>query len=372
MAAVQGLTDEQPPADYNDGIRYFTPGPGDDMMGRKTVIMAWHDFKPDAVYVTADTGSLLAYASVLPEEAVIVAYVPIEGEPISNQLWRAAINGVNVFTCSKYGVDIVKRDVGKDIDYVYHGVDHSSFNVNGTRDATRKFLGWEDKFVITCVANNVGRKQIPRLIEAVSILKHRYKRNDIVLYLHTVRFQNHWLEGHNLMEIASMFNVGDIVQFSSAMDRLHASIPERTDDPTNPGLVELYNASDLFVLPSRVEGFGLPIAEAMACGVPVLVTKYAAGWEVARPAGRGIPVIDWEIHKSGTKYANVNIEALAGEIQRLIKNPKDRAHMSMEGLERVKDFSWDEFGRVAVEQVERAVNAYQAVDNITQAENPGN
>ena len=56
-----------------------------------------------------------------------------------------------------------------------------------------------------------------------------------------------------------------------------------------PGLVEMYNASDLFVLPSQVEGFGLPIAEAMACGLPVMVTKYAAGWEVASPAGKGNP-----------------------------------------------------------------------------------
>lgn len=367
MAAVQGLTNEPPPPDYDDGIKYFTPGSGDDMLGRKTVLMAYSDWKPDVIYMTGDAGSVLAFAAMLPEEAVIVPYIPVEGEPISNELWKAVFSSLNSFTCSKYGVDIVRRDVGKEIDYVYHGVDHEVFNVNGTRDETRKFLKWDNKFVITCVANNVGRKQIPRLIEAVSILKHRYKRNDIILYLHTVRFQNHWLEGHNLMEVARMFNVGDVVQFSSAMDKLHASIPERTDNPQMPGLVELYNASDLFVLPSKVEGFGLPIAEAMACGVPVLVTKYAAGWEVASPAGRGIKVIDYEIHKSGTKYANADIEDMAHEILKLIRNPAERAKMSAAGLKRVKDFNWEEFGRVAVEQIERAVDANKASGKLKEA-----
>jgi glycosyltransferase involved in cell wall biosynthesis len=42
------------------------------------------------------------------------------------------------------------------------------------------------------------------------------------------------------------------------------------------GLVRLYNSCDAFVLPTRAEGWGLPIIEAMACGLPVIVTDYSA------------------------------------------------------------------------------------------------
>lgn len=104
--------------------------------------------------------------------------------------------------------------------------------------------------------------------------------------------------------------------------------------------------ADLFVLPSQVEGFGLPIAEAMACGVPVMVTRYAAGWEVARPAGIGIPVLDWETHKSGARYANVDVEAMAKEILSLKRNPKERERRSKIGLQRVRDFSWEKLEEV--------------------------
>jgi glycosyltransferase involved in cell wall biosynthesis len=41
-------------------------------------------------------------------------------------------------------------------------------------------------------------------------------------------------------------------------------------------LADLYNEADAFVLPTRAEGWGLPIVEAMACGLPVIVTNYSA------------------------------------------------------------------------------------------------
>jgi glycosyltransferase involved in cell wall biosynthesis len=357
VAAVQGLTDQPPPPDYSDGIKYYTPASDDNMMGTKATINAYNDFSPDFVYTTCDPGGLVGYASLLPDDAKVLPYVPIEGEPIPNQFWRIVLSNIDVITCSKYGSDTVKKYLNRDIPWVYHGVDHSIFRKLDNRDEIREAIGWKDKFVVMCVANNVRRKQIPRLIEAMKILKEKYKRKDIYLYLHMVPFQGHWLEGHNLMEIAAMYDVGDIVLFNSKMKKLHDSIPEYTGMAANPGLVELYNAADLFVLPSQVEGFGLPIAEAMACGTPVMVTRYAAGWEVASPAGKGIPVRDWEVHKSGTLYANVNPEAIANEINNLYKNPKELSRMSALGLERVKDFQWNKFHETIVSNSERIIHA---------------
>lgn len=357
VVAVQALTNEPPPSEFYNGIKYYTPSKDDDIMGRKTALDAFKAEHPDIVYLTGDPGLLAAWVSIMPDDAKILGYIPIEGEPISNQIWKTVLSNINIITCSKYGADMAKKYLDKDIEWAYHGVDHSVFNVTGKREEIRSSIGWNDKFIITCVANNVRRKQIPRLIEAMSILKFKYKRHDTFLYLHMVPFQNYWLEGHNLIEIAAMYDVGDRVLFNSNLKKLHDSVPERTDDPAQPGLVEIYNAADLFVLPSQVEGFGLPIAEAMACGLPVMVTKYAAGWEVASPAGRGIPVIDWEIHKSGTKYANVNIEAMADDINKLIKNPKELARMSRLGVERASDYDWSNFHEILIKKAMVMANA---------------
>jgi glycosyltransferase involved in cell wall biosynthesis len=50
------------------------------------------------------------------------------------------------------------------------------------------------------------------------------------------------------------------------------------------GMIRLYNSCDAFVLPTRAEGWGLPITEAMACELPVIVTEYSAPLEYLSPA----------------------------------------------------------------------------------------
>lgn len=327
-----------------------------DVMGLAVGKKAIDEYRPDVIYATGDPGNITAFSTILPTDIPFYAYVPIEGEPLINHDWRALLSYIDFTTCSQYGVDVVKRDLGKDIDYIYHGVDADVFTPlsDEERSAYRSRLGWDNKFVINCVAQNVGRKQLPRLIEAVSILKHQYKQRDIVLYLHTVPFQNYYLDGWRLPEITDAYNVFDEIVFNPLMAQKWAAIPER-GSLDNPGLRELIGVGDLFVLPSKVEGFGLPIVEAMACGVPVLVTRYAAGWEVARYAkGAGVPAFDWEIHKSGTRYAHVDPQALAKEILRLKRNPKQRAEMRAAGLDAVKLFDWSIFEK---EIAERVINA---------------
>ncbi len=342
VACVTGLTIDPPkePVDYE----VFHPEVGD-VIGQIKLGEVIQEWKPDLVYVTGEPGLLTAYAQVVPARIPVVAYCPIEGEPILASDWKAVLGGTNLITASEYGAAVVKEFVGTDIPWAYHGIDHDVFRVNGRRDEIRKMFGWENKFVIISVAANVKRKQHPRLFEAVSLLVHHYKQTDVILYDHTIPFDRYWLEGWNLPAIAAGFHISDHVVFNPLYKSNLSAIPE-VAPYDGVGLVDLYNAADLFVLPSQVEGFGLPIAEAMACGVPVMVTRYAAGWEVAKPAGVGIPVIDWETHKSGARYANVDVEEMAKQILSLKRNPKERAKRSALGLQRVRDFDWSKLEEV--------------------------
>jgi glycosyltransferase involved in cell wall biosynthesis len=75
-------------------------------------------------------------------------------------------------------------------------------------------------------------------------------------------------------------------------------------------LADLYAASDLFVLPSRHEGFGMAYAEAIAYGLPVIGTTAGAIPETVAQAGVLIPPDD--------------VPALAAALRRLIENPAER------------------------------------------------
>ncbi len=95
-------------------------------------------------------------------------------------------------------------------------------------------------------------------------------------------------------------------------------------------LVDLYSCSHLFVLPSRRESFGLVLAEAMACKLPVVSTKAGAIPEVVKDKHTGILV------PTNDPYE------FAKAINLLLGDPQLMHEMGSNGRERVKDhFTWD-------------------------------
>ena len=91
-------------------------------------------------------------------------------------------------------------------------------------------------------------------------------------------------------------------------------------------LVRLFQGARVFVYPSLYEGFGLPRAEAMACGVPTVVSDASSLPEVVGDAG-----LEVEPHDSG---------GLAAALERLLGEPALAAELAGRGLERVRRFAW--------------------------------
>jgi alpha-1,3-rhamnosyl/mannosyltransferase len=102
-------------------------------------------------------------------------------------------------------------------------------------------------------------------------------------------------------------------------------------------LLALYRTCALFVLPSLYEGFGFPLAEAMACGTPCIASDDPALLEVSGGAALHFPRGD--------------ATALRAQIERVLADPGD---LGRKGIERARAFRWDECAARHVETYREA------------------
>ena len=99
-------------------------------------------------------------------------------------------------------------------------------------------------------------------------------------------------------------------------------------------LMQLYAAAELFVLPSRFEGYGMAYAEAIAHGVPVVGTRAGAVPDTV-PAGAGVLV------------APDDVDALAAVLRRLIESPLERERLAAGARAAAVKFpSWEESAKL--------------------------
>jgi glycosyltransferase involved in cell wall biosynthesis len=99
-------------------------------------------------------------------------------------------------------------------------------------------------------------------------------------------------------------------------------------------LKELYQRAKLFVFPSRYEGFGLPVLEAMACGCPVISSNASSIPEVAGDAAILLDPMD--------------VEGFTREMVQVMSNSDLRRDLRERGLARAAQFSWDRTARETI------------------------
>ncbi len=112
-----------------------------------------------------------------------------------------------------------------------------------------------------------------------------------------------------------------IVQQRSIKDRVHFYT-----DVSHNDLVKFYNAAHAFVFPSFYEGFGIPVAEAMKCGCPVLTSTASSLPEVGGDAAL---------------YAEPNdIDALKEKLRQIIEDEELRKTLREKGFVQASKFDW--------------------------------
>ncbi|MCK5211933.1 glycosyltransferase family 4 protein [Candidatus Parcubacteria bacterium] len=229
-----------------------------------------------------------------------------------------------IITISEFTKRDIKEFYSTNIDKVTvvpNGYSESIYKPLNDSAKTKKVLakyGIEAPFIFY-IGRIERKKNIPALIEAFAIMKENNPGLKEKLVL-----------------------VGDA---SYGYDETKYMIREfdLVSDVVMPGWVEeddvpyLYCAASIFVLPSLYEGFGIPLLQAMACGVPIAASEVTSIPEVVGDAGLLF----------NPNYALSIAEALT----RIVNDKKLQAELIEKGLERVKDFSWQKTAKKTLEVI---------------------
>lgn len=225
-----------------------------------------------------------------------------------------------IITVSKFSRGRIIERCGvppEKVTVIYSGVD-SQFRLHSSEEieVARKRLNLPRRYAL-CVGSLEPRKNLTRLLQAWQLAQPR-------------------LDGLSLLLVGAKGHVFRDAGLANAPPDVH--LAGYIDDDLLPAV---YAGADLFVYPSLYEGFGLPVIEAMASGVPVITSNVTSLPEVAGDAAITVDPLD--------------VSSIAHAIEQVATDSALRARLREQGISRATQFNWDRTAAETWQVLEGAV-----------------
>ena len=321
----------------------------------------WPGWKPDGVIVVADPRAMWlrlitdngAIGQAKADGIPVLNYVPIEGAGLPRD-WALIWQHTTPVSMSEFGQQQLETLLGRPVPLVPHGVSTGFHPVSPARpgywkgkpvtskDGAKAEIGFAGRDIILRTDRFIFRKNYPAWFRVLRPVLAAHP--DAIAIAHTVPVDD--TGQGNIWQLISREEGSLQAGISSTGDAIwehpqyrvtgwHDSFTGLTDDDLNV----LYNAADLMVSPTMAEGFGLTLAEAQACGVPVVATDYSAVSEVAA-AGVLIPPTGTITNAYAHEWALTDEPAMSAAVERLISKPALRRTIGEAGRRHVARYSW--------------------------------
>ncbi len=344
---------------------------------RAAVFRDMDGWRPDAGIIVGDHASvdLSGILRLIPEGLPVFHYVPIEGvglKPGHADIWKTLIP----VAMSEFGADQIATIYPERPPVVYHGVDTEVFHpvsekpltirtndglvILRSKDACKRFMGelltvtdnetgrkwplWQEgRITLFRHDANVPRKRWASLFRTIAPVLAKHPDVDLVYHTQTIYYGGD-LEIEKSAYPVSLRKRMLSTGFHDAGMRIDRNL-----------LAIMLNASDIYVT-GAAEGFGLCIAEALACGIPAVGMDYSSVPEVIGKAGICVPAAGLVDNIYSHFWAGVDEPAFSAAVSRLVTDRKTRKQMGELGPLHVKAlFSWTHAAEQFSDLIEAAV-----------------
>ena len=217
--------------------------------------------------------------------------------------------GVSLAAVSSRTAGLLGNYFGRhDVRVIPHGVDTSQFSPAARlerRDQARALRHFHDNdSVLLLVGNDWGNKGLPSILEALPKLSDTPVR---------------------------LLIVGDDAPASSREMAGRLGVLDRcTWESARADILDAYAAADIYVSPSREDSFGMPVAEAMACGLPVITSTCA-----------GVSSLLHDGLDSFVLRDPRDVESLAKRIRMLCEQEELRSRMGRAAAKTTLEWTWE-------------------------------
>jgi D-inositol-3-phosphate glycosyltransferase len=315
--------------------------------------------RPDVVLILQDGWNIAAYFSVLdsyfkdaPELVPpICGWIAVDSK---NQLAKPLNRLAHVMVWTQFGADELKAGGYEGSTAIVPlGVDHSVFYPRDKAESRKQIGIDEGLFVVGGVGRNQHRKNWPLALRALA----------------------EWTEGEPasnddrrlLLHVAPTGDVGcnlrALIRFYGLQGRVLISEPHIGKGVDNSALPALYSAMDCYLSVSYAEGWNLCATEAMACGIPCVLPRFAATGETGWTGNAALTARCYSHQLTAPMNTLAYTVGMVPDLYEVIDAidalwrdyPKDASIYRGRSLACAAQFSWQRTGAMVVSELEAVV-----------------
>ncbi len=322
----------------------------DSYWAREMLEFALTDFEPDVILTLGDYYMLpkIAFALAFPRKGKWIHWGVLDGAPLG----YGSGEPLKWVDYNLYHSEFGKKEIERLFpkikgEILFPATDPKTF-FEEDKNQLKIDFNCENKFIISTVARNQTRKNLPALIKAMTFVKDVIPEAMLLLGLtHNTKDTKGAKEGHEIEYLIDYYKANKYI----VMPR------EKTGDGSlsDKTIREIYNLGDIFCLPTMGEGFGMIFHESMSCGVPVLATNCSAVPYTLDGNGYLIEPATEFHHADGVSQAVVDPTDLANEIIDIYKDPKTLKEKAKKGKKFVAQFTPEKQANKLDEIIKRVV-----------------